>query len=69
MIQPRDLVVIGASRGGLEALNQLASELTIDFPAAVLIVLHTSPDTHARLRLLHGSACCLKASSQARSEW
>ncbi|RYC28937.1 chemotaxis protein CheB [Lichenibacterium minor] len=45
MIQPRDLVVIGASRGGLEALNQLASGLTIDFPAAVLIVLHTSPDS------------------------
>ena len=45
MTQPRDLVVIGASRGGLEALNQLASGLTIDFPAAVLIVLHTSPDS------------------------
>ncbi len=42
MTQPRDIIVIGASFGGLEALTKLASGLTSDFPAAILIVLHTS---------------------------
>lgn len=35
-----DLIVIGASTGGIEALKQLVSRLPVDFPAAVLIVLH-----------------------------
>ena len=42
MNQPRDIIVIGASFGGLEALTKLASGLTRDFPAAILIVLHIS---------------------------
>ena len=42
MTQPRDIIVIGASLGGLEALTKLASGLSSDFPAAILIVLHTS---------------------------
>ena len=42
MTQPRDIIVIGASLGGLEALTKLANGLPSDFPAAILIVLHTS---------------------------
>jgi two-component system, chemotaxis family, protein-glutamate methylesterase/glutaminase len=38
----RDLVVIGASAGGIEALQQLLGTLPIDLDAALLIVLHTS---------------------------
>jgi two-component system, chemotaxis family, protein-glutamate methylesterase/glutaminase len=38
----RDLVVIGASAGGIEALQQLLSRLPGDLDAAVLIVIHTS---------------------------
>lgn len=36
-----DLVVIGASAGGLPALITIVSALPPDFPAAVLIVVHT----------------------------
>jgi two-component system chemotaxis response regulator CheB len=39
----RDIIVIGASTGGLELLLDLASELPEKLPAALLVVLHTSP--------------------------
>ena len=36
----RDIVVIGASAGGVQALRVLAAELRADFAAAVCVVLH-----------------------------
>jgi len=39
----RQIVVVGASSGGIEALRALAAELPSDFPAPICIVLHTSP--------------------------
>jgi two-component system, chemotaxis family, protein-glutamate methylesterase/glutaminase len=41
----RDIVVIGASLGGVEALPKLVAGLPADLPAAVLIVQHIAPDT------------------------
>jgi two-component system chemotaxis response regulator CheB len=38
----RDIIVIGASAGGVEALTELMSQLPPDFPAAVFVVLHIS---------------------------
>ncbi|HYR96430.1 MAG TPA: chemotaxis protein CheB [Candidatus Binatus sp.] len=42
---PRDIVVIGASAGGVTALMELASGLPREFPAALFVVVHSSPDS------------------------
>src|SRR3954447_713284 len=36
----RDLVVIGASAGGVDALQEIVADLPPEFPAAILVVLH-----------------------------
>jgi len=39
----RDIIVVGASAGGVEALATLARGLPADIPAAIFVVLHVSP--------------------------
>lgn len=45
------VVVIGASAGGLSALKKLISQLPKDFPLPVLIVRHISPDATGNVLL------------------
>lgn len=42
--QDLSLIVIGASAGGVDAVQVIARGLPVDLPAAVLIVIHTSPN-------------------------
>src|SRR3954468_7508238 len=39
----RDIVVVGASTGGVEALQQLVELLPEDYPGAIFVVMHTGP--------------------------
>ncbi len=44
-----DIVVLGASAGGVEALVQLAHKLPADLPATIFIVLHIPPQSPSML--------------------
>lgn len=44
-----DIVVIGASAGGIEALKEITSNLSPDLDAAVFVVVHISPDSSGLL--------------------
>jgi chemotaxis response regulator CheB len=39
----RDILVIGASAGGVQAVSELAAGLPRDLPASVFVVVHTLP--------------------------
>jgi two-component system chemotaxis response regulator CheB len=49
-----DIVAIGASAGGIEAASRLLSALPRDFPAAVLLVLHRTPNNPSQLARVIG---------------
>src|SRR5438067_12658369 len=40
----RDIIVMGASAGGVEALRAVLERVPKDLPASILVVLHVSPD-------------------------
>ncbi len=54
-------MVIGASAGGVDALTRLCAGLTADFPAAILVVQHLSPNGQSLLPKLLSRAGPLPA--------
>jgi len=51
----RDVIVLGASAGGLEAVQRLLADLPGDLPAALFVVIHTTPSDPGLLaRILNG---------------
>lgn len=55
----RDLVVVGASAGGVEALRGLLGGLPPDFPAAMLVVLHMPSAGRSALPEILDRSCSL----------
>lgn len=60
-MQTRDIIVIGASMGGIEALSALVRQLPEDLPAAVFVVQHTSVESPALLAAILSRAGPLPA--------
>jgi two-component system chemotaxis response regulator CheB len=56
-----DIIVIGASAGGVEALQKLVSQLPPDFPAALFVVIHLHAGSPSFLSEILGRAGCLPA--------
>lgn len=54
-----DAVVIGASAGGIDALNVLLPRLPATFRPAVIVVLHLPPDGQSELAALFNARCTL----------
>ena len=63
-----DIVVIGGSAGGFDALRHVCSRLPADLPAAVFVVLHISPTSHSVLPDLLSRAGKLPARHPADGE-
>lgn len=64
----RDIVVIGASAGGVYALKDLAAALPPDFSAAIFVVLHLSPYSPSYLPEILSHAGPLKATQAIDGE-
>jgi len=54
-----DVVAIGASAGGVEALHAVVAALPVQFPATILIVQHMDPRHKSMLARLLGRRCLL----------
>lgn len=64
----KDIVVIGASAGGLEAMLSLVARLPQDLPASLFLVLHQSPDWKSALPQLLARSGPLPAAHPADGE-
>lgn len=64
----RDVVVVGASAGGVEALRELVAGFPASFPAAILVVLHMSENAPSVLPEILSRASRLPAEHPRHGE-
>ena len=64
----RDIIVIGASAGGVQALTTLVGTLPANLPAAVFIVLHTPADSPGLLPIILGRESRLRVEHARNGE-
>lgn len=65
---PHGLVVIGASAGGVGALEEVIAGLPADLPAAVCVTIHLAPDTSSMLAPILARAGLLPARAASDGE-
>lgn len=65
---PRDIVVVGTSAGGVEALKRLTAALPADLPASIFVVQHCSPSGAGLLAKILGRSGSLPAQSPMNHE-
>jgi two-component system chemotaxis response regulator CheB len=63
-----DVVAIGASAGGLNALTQVLRSLPTTFPSSIVVVQHLSPDHKSWIANLLGHACRIKVKQAEHGE-
>jgi two-component system, chemotaxis family, protein-glutamate methylesterase/glutaminase len=68
MIPGRDIIVVGASAGGVEALTQLVRRLPADLPASIFVVLHLPAHSPSLLPQILSRSGALPASHPADGE-
>ena len=64
----RDIIVVGASAGGITALKDLLSSIPQDFEASIFVVLHVSPSSPGFLPVILSKAGLLHAIHPADGE-
>ena len=64
----RDIVVIGASAGGLQALRAIVPRLPENLPAAVLVVVHLAPDAPSSMPMILARGTLLPTATAADQE-
>jgi len=64
----RDIIVIGASAGGVQALSTLVADLSPNLPAAVFIVLHVSANAPSLLPVILARECSLDVAQVSDGE-
>src|SRR5919206_2955518 len=64
----KEIIVVGASSGGVEALQQIARGLPRDFAGSLFVVVHTSPESPGLLAQILESAGPLPATNAADGE-
>jgi two-component system chemotaxis response regulator CheB len=65
---PRDVVVVGASSGGLDPLTTLVAGLPASLPAAVFVAMHVRPDVPSHLPAILNRAGSLPAAHAVDGE-
>ena len=68
-MQTKQIVLVGASGGGIEALKTLVAALPADFPAPLCVVLHIAPQSPGLLDEILTRSGPLPASNAISGEW